>query len=77
MNNEEFEDIIKELDKVLYDLGDINMNCDARRKALNQRKLNASFDRIYKIKKHLQFLNKMEEQKNEKTKRKVQNLSRL
>lgn len=71
MNNEEFENTIKELDKVLYDLGDINMNCDARRKALNQRKLNASFDRIYKIKKHLQFLNKMEERKNEGLKRKM------
>jgi len=58
---EELENTIKKLQLALDSLGDINMSCSPRERNNYQKRLNKSFDILYSLKKHLEFVRKMEE----------------
>lgn len=60
MSREEIEKTINELKKVITTIGDINFFGDNRSKALNQKKINESYDRLFNLKKHLEFLIKFQ-----------------
>ena len=65
IEKEELENCIKNLNNCINILGDINMSCsNLRERTLYQKKLNKAYDIIYELKKHIEFLKKMEERKN-------------
>lgn len=65
MEGEELENAINRIKEVLDDLGDININCESTRaKLYYQKRLNKGYDKLFSLKKHLDFLKLMEERKN-------------
>lgn len=57
MSEEELEKTINEIFIVLDDLGSVNFyTLDNSKKSYYQKNLNSAYDRLYRLKKHLEFI---------------------
>ena len=66
MENKELDRTITQLKDALECLGDINMFCSASVKNIYQKRLQKTYDILFGLKKHLEFLKKVREKKNGK-----------
>lgn len=64
MENKELDNTINYVNEVLEQLGDINMFCDSKSRTLYQKKLKKAYDKLFDLKKHLQFLKALEKKRN-------------
>lgn len=62
MEDDELENALNLVREVIDELGDINItNENTRAKLYYQKKLNKGYDKLFKLKKHLEFLKKRKE----------------
>lgn len=63
MEDEELKNTIKELQEIINLIGDINMICGSREKTLYQKKINKAYNKLFELKKHLEFIDMMKRRK--------------
>ena len=61
--DKELENTIKKIQEALEQLGDINMQGSTKERTIYQKRLHKAYDILFSLKKHLEFLKKMEERK--------------